>query len=110
MIGQLPAVKKQHLWLDVACDPGAVIPVPSRLTGWDPDTWTTVTIEEIYKLTPRICATLYADNDYTKWFLINATLLFLLISIRVKILLLLTVNKNVNNMVNSERQLTITQI
>ena len=63
MIGQWPAVKKQHLWLDVACDPGAVIPVPSRLTGWNPETRATVKIDEIYKLTPRICATQYAVND-----------------------------------------------
>ena len=63
MSGQWPAVKKQHLWLDVACDPGAVIPVPSRLASWDPDTWPTVTIDEIYNLTPRIYATQYAVND-----------------------------------------------
>ena len=63
MISQWPTVKKQHLWLDVAYDHAPVITVPARLTGWDPDTWITVTIYEIYKLIPRICATQYALND-----------------------------------------------
>ena len=88
MIGQWPAVKKQHLWLDVACDPGAVVPVPSRLHMDHGNNRWNLQVNAV-----DLCYPICDKWLRKKWFLINATLLILLVSVRVKILLLLTVNK-----------------